>query len=201
MHPVPSDGGLIIFLRLPERGKVKTRLAATVGDDLALQIYNHLVSSALKLASLSGIKVYLFFNGGLPPEAGRVADFSYHIQSDGDLGMKMAQALSMVLNHHEKAVVIGSDCPDLSVSILMESFSRLEDNSIVLGPATDGGYYLLACKKVYPTLFEDISWSTSAVLNQTIEKIKKEYLSYTLLEKLSDIDTEEDWIRYTNQKN
>jgi len=200
MHSFPSDGGLIIFLRLPEKGKVKTRLAATVGDDQALNIYQQLISYTLELASLSPQKVYLFFDGGLPTEADRDVRFSYYKQSDGDLGMKMLNAISFVLNYHTKAIVIGSDCPDLSLAILTESFTRLEDNSVVLGPAIDGGYYLIGCKAVYPSLFEDIQWSTATVLNATIEKIKKEKLTYSLLETLSDIDSEEDWNQFVHRK-
>jgi rSAM/selenodomain-associated transferase 1 len=199
MVSVPSDDALIIFLRLPEKGKVKTRLAATVGEEMALHIYKHLVSCVMELASSSGKKVYLFFKDALPPESDRDKRFSYHIQSEGNLGMKMANALSYVLNHHDKAVVIGSDCPELSLSMLEKSYSLLEDNTIVIGPAQDGGYYLLGCKKAYPSLFEDISWSTSSVLRQTIEKIKEENLSYLLLDTLSDIDSEEDWKRYTTR--
>lgn len=196
MQHVPVDGGLIVFLRLPQWGKVKTRLAATLGDDVALSIYKGLISHTLHCAARSGKSVYLFYDGGLPSEAERNPDFSYHIQSQGDLGAKMSAAISIVLKHHTKVVIIGSDCPKLSHDIIAKSFDSLDTTDIVVGPAKDGGYYLLGCKKVVDALFENIPWSTSMVLAQTIKKINDESLTFHLLEPLADIDTEEDWNRY-----
>jgi rSAM/selenodomain-associated transferase 1 len=113
----------------------------------------------------------------------------------------MADAFARVINHHRKAVIIGSDCPGLTTLIINDAFAVLETNDIVLGPANDGGYYLLGCKKVYPALFEGIAWSTPYVLGQTIEKIENENLSYRLLDHLTDIDTLQDWLRYKDQSN
>ncbi len=110
----------------------------------------------------------------------------------------MAEAISYVLQFHSKAVIIGSDCPLLSSSTLRESFTTLDMHDIVLGPAIDGGYYLIGCKKLYGTLFDDIQWSTPHVMQQTIEKIIAANQTYRLLTQLSDIDTEEDWNRYKN---
>jgi rSAM/selenodomain-associated transferase 1 len=196
MHNLPVDGGLIVFLRFPQLGKVKTRLASTLGHEVALSIYKDLLSLTLTAAADSGSAVYLFSEGGLPSYEERFPTFSYHLQSTGNLGLKMADAIAYVLQFHSKAVVIGSDCPSLSASILRESFTILDTYDIVLGPAMDGGYYLLGCKKLYETIFDDIQWSTPHVLAQTIEKIIAANLTYCLLTPLSDIDTEEDWNRY-----
>ena len=108
----------------------------------------------------------------------------------------MSAAISIVLKHHTKVVIIGSDCPKLSHDIIAKSFDSLDTTDIVVGPAKDGGYYLLGCKKVVDALFENIPWSTSMVLAQTIKKINDESLTFHLLEPLADIDTEEDWNRY-----
>lgn len=193
-HPV--DGGLIVFLRLPQLGKVKTRIAATTGHGVAFSIYNELISLTLAAAAGSGFSIYLFYEGGLPSKEERDPYFAYHLQSTGSLGLKMAEAISYVLQSHTKAVIIGSDCPLLSSSILKESFKELDTHDVVLGPAMDGGYYLLGCKNLYSSIFENIQWSTPFVLEQTIENIKTASLTYSLLAPLTDIDTEEDWIRY-----
>lgn len=191
-----ADSALIVFLRLPVKGKVKTRIAATEGDDHALAIYLQLMGITLDLAAHSDKPVYLFYEGGLPQLADQQPAFTYQPQSSGDLGKKMADAFSLVLRNHPKAVLIGSDCPTLSTSILNEAFSLLDQNDIVLGPARDGGYYLIGCKNVYPALFERISWSTPSVLKTTIERIREEKLSFNLLEELTDIDTTADWHQY-----
>lgn len=196
MPEMKVDAGLIVFLRLPEKGKVKTRLAATLGDETALEIYQHLVSITLDIVTRSQIPTYLFYTGGLPPADERDASFSYHMQQDGDLGSKMIEALSFVLTHHKKALIIGSDCPDLTAELLHTCCQSLDDKDIVIGPAGDGGYYLFGCTESHPALFTNIKWSTSSVMEQTIEKIKSANLSCHLLNKLYDIDLAEDWIRY-----
>lgn len=193
---IPVDGGLIVFLRLPQSGKVKTRLAATMGHEIALSIYRELISLTLTAAERSGNAVYLFYDSGLPFNEERNPNFSYHLQSTGDLGLKMAEAISYVLQFHNKAVIIGSDCPMLTSSILKESFNALDTHDVVLGPAIDGGYYLLGCKNFIPSLLKEILWGTPHVLEQTIEKIIAANLTYHLLTPLTDIDTEEDWIHY-----
>ncbi len=197
MPQIPVDAGLVVFLRLPEKGKVKTRLAATLGEEAALEIYKKLVSITLDIVIRSEIPTYLFYTDGLPPASTRDARFSYHIQADGDLGSRMADALSFVLSLHQKALIIGTDCPGLTPEILDAGYRSLDEKDIVLGPADDGGYYLLGCIELHPALFANIKWSTPSVMDQTIEKIKEANLSYCLLEKLHDIDTAEDWNRFS----
>ena len=199
MSQIPVDAGLVVFLRLPDKGKVKTRLAATLGEEAALEIYKKLVSITLDIAIRSEIPTYLFYADGLPPASTRDARFSYHIQANGDLGSRMADALSFVLSLHQKALIIGSDCPGLTPEILHAGCTSLDEKDFVLGPADDGGYYLLGCIELHPALFANIKWSTPSVLDQTIEKIKEANLSHCLLEKLHDIDKAEDWIRYTGK--
>ena len=191
-----ADSALIIFLRLPISGKVKTRIAATEGDDHALAIYLQLMDITLELAANSEKPVYLFFEGGLPELSARQPGYIYLPQSSGDLGKKMADAFSLVLQNHAKAVLIGSDCPTLSKVILNKAFSQLDLDDIVLGPSRDGGYYLIGCKNPHPEIFEGITWSTPSVLESTIQRIRKEKLTFSLLEELVDIDTAADWHQY-----
>jgi rSAM/selenodomain-associated transferase 1 len=188
--------GLIIFLRFPEVGKVKSRLAETLGHETAFKIYLELSEITLQLAKSVTIPVYLFYTGGLPDFKDRYPTFHYLQQAEGDLGEKMMDAFQYVLDRHHKAIIIGSDCPYISNTDLFLAIELQDTHDVVLGPSTDGGYYLLGCKKMHPLLFDSIAWSTSSVLDQTIEKIKQSGLSYSLLQTLSDIDTEEDWVRY-----
>jgi rSAM/selenodomain-associated transferase 1 len=196
MPSFPADAGLAVFLRKPEKGKVKTRLAATIGDDAALAIYQELISLTLGQVAHLDIPAYLFYEGGIPEVETHLTGFTYLPQSSGDLGRKMAEAMGFLLNRHEKAVIIGSDCPYLSAPILLDSFSALAETDIVIGPAIDGGYYLIGCKKMHPGLFEGIHWSTANVLEQTKAKITEENLTCTYLQPLEDIDTEEEWKKF-----
>lgn len=190
------DCGCIVFLRLPEKGKVKTRLAATAGQDEALNIYRQLSTLTLDLVSKLDIPVYLFYDGGLP--ANRLNDeFHYFDQADGDLGFKMESAIHLILQKHEKAIIIGSDCPDLSFQDINESIQQLEKNDFVIGPAEDGGIYLLGCSRLYHGMLDDIPWSTPHVKEAIVHAIKTLGKSLYQLRSLHDIDVEEDWVRYT----
>jgi|SRR5687767_15109187 len=190
------DCGLIVFLRLPVKGKVKTRIAATAGADNALKIYSQLIAITLDLASSLDIPVYLFYEGGLPGEK-HESSFYYFEQVDGDLGRKMKSAIQLILQKHSKAIIIGSDCPELSARDIQEAIHQLERQDFVIGPATDGGFYLLACKKFLPGMFDDVQWSTPQVRESLIKNIQAAGRSYHQLRMLHDIDVEEDWIRYS----
>ncbi len=115
-------------------------------------------------------------------------DFNKLLQAKGDLGDRMRAAFETVLAENEKAVIIGSDCPELTTELVEEAFEKLELVDVVLGPTLDGGYYLLGMKKNHPILFEDIHWSTAEVYEQTRQKIIAEGLLFTVVQKLSDLD-------------
>src|SRR5687768_15135979 len=180
------DCGLIVFLRLPVKGKVKTRIAATAGIDNALKIYNQLTTITLNLASSLEIPVYLFYEGGLPEE-GHENSFYYFEQAEGDLGQKMETAIQLILQKHSKAIIIGSDCPELSAGDIHSTIHQLEGQDFVIGPATDGGFYLLGCNKFLPGMFEDIQWSTPQVRDSLIKNIQAAGSSYQQLRMLHDI--------------
>jgi rSAM/selenodomain-associated transferase 1 len=193
MPPEKSGSGLIVFLRLPVLGNVKTRLALTLGPERALRIYKELLDTTFQVVSKSEASVYLFYDGGLPPKAERIQAFSYHLQTEGTLGRRMTNALSDILTKHEKVVIIGSDCPGISAELINKSFTSLEDCDVIIGPSEDGGCYLIGCRKLTPSFFESVEWSTEHVLDQTVEKIRQQGLTFQLLETLMDIDTESDW--------
>lgn len=195
-----AENALGVFARLPEKGKVKTRLASTMGDEKALAVYTSLLSHTLLTVAQIHAPVTLFYEGGLPALKDRNPAFEYCPQVSGTLTEKLSHAFEVLLAKAGKAVIIGSDCPEISSRILEESFSILNDYDIVLGPATDGGFYLLGCKHIAPQLFDQIEWSSSKVLAQILRNMDDSALSYNLLETLSDIDTEEDWQAFRKRK-
>jgi rSAM/selenodomain-associated transferase 1 len=126
--------------------------------------------------------------------------YEKNIQTGNDLGDKMKNAFATVFgNRNKKLVIIGTDCPDLNASVIMNAYVYLEDHDIVIGPASDGGYYLLGMKKLHPRLFEKIDWSTEKVLAQTLKICESSNLSTFLLPELSDIDDENDLKKYMNR--
>lgn len=197
--PDAREHALIVFLKNQESVAVKTRIAATAGIAVANQIYQVLTDMTLATVLQSGIRSYLFYDGGIPTRLLEDSRISYHIQSSGDLGQRMKNAISFALSHHPRVVIIGSDCPALSSELLHRAFEYLDHDDLVLGPSADGGYYLLGCKSHTPALFEQISWSSSSVLQDTLHQASAEKLSYRLLETLEDIDTEEDWQRFIHK--
>lgn len=191
------DTALIIFLRQVIPGQVKTRLAADVGPIRAARIYAHLVSIALTAARQSGFPTYLYYADPLPTEADRQTSYPCRVQVDGHLGMKMHAALNDVLATHNRALLIGSDCPGINAEILLMAAAALDSSEVVIGPARDGGYYLIGTHQAPPpALFASIPWSTSAVLSHTLAQCQALGLSCTLLPELTDIDTQADWDAY-----
>ncbi len=123
-------------------------------------------------------------------------DFEKLVQQGDDLGARIKQAFELAFQKHSKVVIIGSDCASLTVEIVEEAFKALEAFPFVVGPAMDGGYYLLGMDRFESSLFENIEWSTDQVFDQTLKAIKKLNKSCYLLPELSDIDYEEDWNEY-----
>lgn len=194
-----STPSLIVFIKNPILGKVKTRIAATTGEIKALEIYKQLLEYTQKTSlAFSGDRL-LFYDGSVQNDNFSEADFLKMSQKGKDLGQKMYNALSYALGYCEKVVLIGSDCPTLTNKIIDESFEILNTNDVVIGPSKDGGYYLIGMKNAIWDIFNDIDWSTNKVLNQTISKLKKANKTYKLLEELSDIDTEKDWIEFNKK--
>ena len=122
--------------------------------------------------------------------------FTKHPQQGKDLGQRMEQAFSTVLEKYDKAIIIGSDCPMLTTEIVNDAFQKLDDFPFVIGPAMDGGYYLLGMNRFSPQLFENIAWSTAQVFKETTKRITALGQTYAVLDPLYDIDNEEDWEKY-----
>jgi len=163
--------GIIIFARNPELGKVKTRLASTIGDDRALKIYIELLRHTRDVVSQSPHEKFVFYSdevltGDLWPED----TFHKSMQAGGDLGNRIKEAFKYVFESCDSCIIVGSDCPRLT--------------------------YLIGMNQYQESLFEDIRWSSDEVYDKTIAKIIRADLSHRVLEKLSDVDYEEDWIKW-----
>ncbi|HMQ87740.1 MAG TPA: TIGR04282 family arsenosugar biosynthesis glycosyltransferase [Flavilitoribacter sp.] len=196
------DNALIIFIRNPEPGKVKTRLAAAVGDERALAIYRELLDLTRRAALGSEAEKYLWYSHFVDKADGwPESDFRKMLQQGEDLGDRMAYAFETVLADHGKAVIIGSDCPYLSPVLLDEAFEALDDSDFVIGPATDGGYYLLGMNRFVPEIFQGIEWSTDTVFRETVARIRQSGADYEVLPQLSDVDEIADWERFQGGRN
>ncbi len=194
---------LIIFVKYPQEGKVKTRLADDLGEERATEIYSYMAETIIKNVSPSGrYRTAIFFD---PPEreteirkwiGGKHGD-SFIPQKGNDLGEKISNAFESVFSGGaDKAVIIGTDCVEVSEETVKDAFDSLDETDAVIGPAEDGGYYLLGLKSYAPEIFRDIAWSTDRVLDQSIERINERGLSLKLLETLTDIDTVNDLSSY-----
>ena len=187
---------LLIFIRNPELGKVKTRLARTLGDAEALRIYRILLEKTRTAALGVAAERWLWYSdfADLYDDWPNV-DFHKKTQHPGDLGERMESAFREAFAAGaQRAVIIGSDCPDLTGAVLQQAFDALDKADFVLGPVPDGGYYLLGMKQLKSSVFHDIAWSTETVRERTLQKIQAAGLTCALLPVLMDVDTEEDWV-------
>lgn len=189
---------LIIFARVPEAGRVKTRLAAGIGEAPALSAYvslANLVIGAVRQSARYSITVaYAPENGGRAMREWLGTSVTLAPQDGGDLGARMAAAIDDALRAGaERVVIIGTDCPDISATVVEDAFERLETADVVLGPASDGGYYLVGMSRLHAPLFENVPWSTPDTLRITLEHARMLDLSVALLDVQRDIDTADDW--------
>ena len=185
---------IIAFVRHPEWGKVKTRLASTIGNDKALAVYNILLKHTFEVVRNIGVPLYVFYADGLIVEdVWKGENIIKRTQKGNNLGERMLNAFKEVFEQgHSKAVIIGSDCYELDCQILTESLEQLNDTNLVIGPASDGGYYLLGMNAPLKNVFEGIEWSTPTVFSTTIKIIRQNKWTFTELPVLNDVDTESD---------
>ncbi len=192
-----KSAAIIIFIKNAEKGKVKTRLASTLGDDKALQIYKALLGHTRKTVLSIPVERLLYYSSYINfDDEWPSAEFHKYLQPSGDLGERITYAFEKTFKSFDNVIIVGSDCPTLSTKILTEAFEQLQHHNFVIGPAQDGGYYLLGMRQFSPSLFENIEWSTESVLPNTIRAIEKLDASYHLLPELSDVDYEEDWEKW-----
>ena len=189
------DNALIIFVKNLQKGKVKTRLAKTAGDEKAFAIYRYLLRKTYQIAAQAKCDNYVFYAGYIE-ENDPLCHPAFHkrLQQGQGLGERMSHAFSeMFKAGYQQVAIIGSDNLEITPLIINNAFEQLHSSDLVIGPSKDGGYYLMAAHAFHSCLFLNIPWSTSAVLNDTVRICDRESISYNLLPVLADIDTEEDW--------
>lgn len=189
---------LIIFSRYPLPGKTKTRLAPTLGPEKAAALQKrmteHIVNIARQCCKGDGRLLEVHYTGAEhEPMRAWLGDLGLSPQGEGTLGDRLARSFTGAFQSgFHKVVIIGSDCPGLTPKIINRAFDLLATSDMVLGPALDGGYYLIGLSRHLPILFHDIPWGTSEVLIQTMKQAQIEGYSHSLLPPLADIDRPED---------
>jgi rSAM/selenodomain-associated transferase 1 len=197
MTPPPSRA-VVVFARVPALGRVKTRLAASIGEAGALMAYRELAESTLgAIAALPDCDRVVAFT---PDEGERemrlwLGDAArYEAQAHGDLGRRMHAAIARRLAEGaERVAVIGTDCPDVGAADVERAFEKLADADLVLGPATDGGYWLIAMKAALEAPFDRIPWSNPDTLTETLRRAREFGLKVALLDRKTDVDTVVEW--------
>ena len=185
---------LLIFYRNPELGKVKTRLAKTVGDEKALAIYLKLAEHTKNVTINLRCEKVVCYSGFIDDQDVWLNhSFRKQVQSGSDLGEKMHHAFAEgFAAGYQSICIIGTDCLELTTEIIEGAFRELETHDTVIGPATDGGYYLLGMKKLYPAFFQNKTWSSDTVCSDTISDFNNLNLTHFSLETLTDVDEEKD---------
>ncbi|MGA7937789.1 MAG: TIGR04282 family arsenosugar biosynthesis glycosyltransferase [Kovacikia sp.] len=190
---------LIIFTRYPEPGKAKTRLIPALGPRGAAELHRQMAEYTLaqvrQFRAMRSLSVEVRFVGGdlTQMEGWLGSDLAYKPQGAGDLGDRMFHACQSAWNDgYHSMVILGTDCPELDAALLQKAFQELQQQDLVVGPATDGGYYLIGLRQPVPELFQGITWSTSTVFQQTLEIAAALGLTIACLPTLSDVDQPED---------
>ncbi|NTU57808.1 MAG: glycosyltransferase [Chlorobiaceae bacterium] len=191
-----SERLLIIFSKNPVAGQVKTRLASSIGDTEALQVYETLREITGKVAARADAMLAVFYSDFIPETDTLLTGIAEaHLQEGNDLGERMHRAfLKGFALGFRHIVLIGTDCPELSTFLIDRAFQSLSEEEVVMGPARDGGFYLVGLNRPFPELFLGRTWSTSSVLHESLGIIRASNASCSLLPALSDIDTIDDLI-------
>jgi rSAM/selenodomain-associated transferase 1 len=180
-----------IFARLPVPGQAKTRLIPAVGEEGAARVYARLLNHTVAQVRASGVPFELRVTGGEVDAFGQLFGDGTTVveQGDGDLGARMARVSA-------PAIIIGSDCPAVTPELFRVAARELSEREVVIGPASDGGYYLIGLARPMPFLFADMEWSTETVFAETLARLAARGIGPAILPELDDIDTAEDLARW-----
>lgn len=191
---------LIVFVKNIKLGKVKTRLAKTIGNEAAFEVYKELVAITEKATATLDFDKAIYFSDTIVDTKWKNTEKK--VQFGVDLGARMQNAFTDGFNlGYEDIILIGSDLPDISKIIIESGFKALKINEVVFGPAEDGGYYLIGMSKLHSFVFDDKPWSQSHLLDVSLNELNKNNVGFSLLEILNDIDTYEDLIASNFYKN
>lgn len=187
------EQALIVFIKNPVLGKVKTKLASSVGDTAALEIYKSLMThTRLMISSIDAARLLFYSERVERHDSWPEKKFSKNVQQGDDPGTRMFNAFKQV-SDYDKKVLIGSDCLGLTPQLIEQAYTHLDFHDVVIGPAQDGGLYLLGMNAVIPEIFHEVAWNTDQLLPEIVKILQQKRLLYKLLPTLRDIDTLEDW--------
>lgn len=191
---------IIIFVRNPVLGKVKTRLAKDIGSEKALQVYKKLLQHTHTITADLDCDKFVYYADGISEhDIWENSLYKKKVQQGENLGDRMMAAFFELFQQgYTKIIIIGSDCPDLSGFIVLDAFDKLNEAEVVIGPSSDGGYYLLGMIQYIPDFFRDKAWSTDKVLSATLLDAVRLGKRCQVITELADIDTAEDLLRYQN---
>jgi len=192
IQKLKKDNLLIIFTRNPELGKCKTRLAATIGDHAALEVYMFLLDHTAKITKDLKVDKEVHYSNTIgKTDIWDTKHFTKKVQYGNDLGERMENAFADGFSKgYKNIVIIGSDIYELEQKDIEIAFTALASNQYVIGPAKDGGYYLLGMNTLHPKVFKNKDWGTKTVLKDTLGNLPKNNL--TILEERNDVDFYED---------
>lgn len=194
-NPHMAESTLIIFVKNPIPGTVKTRIARTVGEEKATAVYRHLLRHTQAVTGQLSCRRVVYYGDFVNADDGWNG-YEKQLQSGQDLGQRMQKAFREQFEQGaDRVLIIGSDCLSIMANHIERAFSVLTEADVVIGPATDGGYYLLGMKKLHPALFDGMPWSQPELGQQTELAIRQNDLTVERLEELTDID---EWADYEN---
>jgi uncharacterized protein len=185
---------LILFINNTISGKVKTRLATVIGDDRALDVYIRMLEHVRDVTGVLPMDKAIYYSDFIEPgDMFDATDYDKYLQSGGNKGERMYQAFAHAFaDGYQKVVIICSDCFEISSSHIVDAFESLNETDIVLGPSTDGAYYLLGMNRFLPFIFKNKDWGSENVFLDTLIDIRNHGLGFRLLETLSDLETFDD---------
>jgi len=190
--PISIKQTLVLFIKAPIVGQVKTRLQPDLSPDKAVKVYKAMVMDLLEMLSQLNIPIVLHYTPADSEDLIRNwlgQTYSFNPQQGDDLGSRMSHALTSTFNEGvDQAILIGSDIPELNAEIIQTAFQKLDENDLVIGPTLDGGYYLIGINRPRPELFTGIHWSTETVFSETLTVARSLDMDVAELEPLSDID-------------
>jgi len=197
---INDPASLLVFVKYPRAGRVKTRLGAEIGLDTAARLYREFAEICVRrFRRLNWADFIIYFD---PPEVEATFrawlgdDLTYWPQPSGDLGERLRRGLERMLETSGRALAVGTDSPDLPLAYLEQAAAALRTHDLAAGPAADGGYYLIGLSRPAPELFEGVPWSTPRVLRVTLEKAAQLGLAVEILPEWYDVDTVEDLKRW-----
>lgn len=187
-----SKALLIVFVKNIQLGKVKTRLAKTIGDQAAFEVYKELVAITEKeTSSVEDVDRHIYFSNQIIESKWK--DDLKFVQIGENLGDRMRNAFLKGFElGYDKIIGVGSDLPELKADLISKGFAVLDSNKTVFGPANDGGYFLLGMNEFFPMIFKNKPWSKENLFKTTIDELEENLVSVGLLKHLNDVDTIED---------